>query len=236
MADGQVLALFERRGLRDVKLRLLTDKRTGRARGIGFAEFPTDRDTSRALAMDHCLLGGRRIRIERTAGGGGKKPRRVGRIVRARGQQEWARRAEVTAYLNKTLERMESQRIADRHADEMAADGRLHSSRVRPAAAAGAPAVARPLRREDVDERVLEFLSTLPRDVMRSSVRGAARADLAGVESPPAYLMGLIKRRLRRRERKAKRLRRAASRGAAAQTTGTSAGPDDGPEGYGEGG
>jgi hypothetical protein len=180
--------------------------------------------------MDHSLLGGRRIRIERTAGGGGKKPRRLGRITRARGHQEGARRGEVLAYLNKTLERLEAHRIADHHADDLAADGRLHSSRVRPAAVSSA-APARPLRREDVDELVLQFLCTLPRDVMRSSVRGAARVDLAGVESPPAYLMGLIKRRLRRGERKAKRLRRAASLGRMTTAADNAAGPGAGSKG-----
>jgi hypothetical protein len=213
----QLAALFERRGLPNVKLRLLTDRHTGRPRGIGFAEFSSDRDTARALAMDHSLCGGRRIRVERTAGGGGKQPRRAGRIVRARGQQAASRRAEVLAYLNRTMERAEARRVAARHAGDLAADGRLHASRLPPAGGGGGGGGGGGLRREDVDERVMEFLCTLPRDVMRSAVRGCARADLGTAESRPAYLMGLIKRRLRRRERRAKRLRRAASRGRAGE-------------------
>eukprot|EP00118_Oscarella_pearsei_P000363 m.4772 g.4772 ORF g.4772 m.4772 type:complete len:190 (+) comp11264_c0_seq1:10-579(+) len=55
--------------IRDV--RLLTSKDTGESRGCAFVEFSDSRSYLLSLQMHHSVLGGRRINVEATCGGGG---------------------------------------------------------------------------------------------------------------------------------------------------------------------
>ena len=51
--------------------------------------------------------------------------------------------------------------------------------------------------RDDVDERVLEFLGTVPTSVAEASLREAKALDMGGIRNRPAYLMGVLKRKVR---------------------------------------
>lgn len=53
-------------------MRLLTDKATGKSRGIAFLELASGTELQSALKQHHSILNGKRINVELTAGGGGK--------------------------------------------------------------------------------------------------------------------------------------------------------------------
>lgn len=53
-------------------MRLLTDKATGKSRGIAFLELASGAELQSALKQHHTILNGKRINVELTAGGGGK--------------------------------------------------------------------------------------------------------------------------------------------------------------------
>lgn len=50
----------------EVEVRLLTDKKQGESRGIGFADFETEEDVTLALGLHDSLFGGRRLLVERS--------------------------------------------------------------------------------------------------------------------------------------------------------------------------
>ncbi|EGZ29658.1 hypothetical protein PHYSODRAFT_475091 [Phytophthora sojae] len=57
----------------DIKLRMLTDKKTKKFKGTAFIEVKDSKALGAALSRHHTLLQGRRINVELTAGGGGNK-------------------------------------------------------------------------------------------------------------------------------------------------------------------
>jgi nucleolar protein 6 len=57
----------------DIKLRMLTDKKTKRFKGTAFIEVKDSKALGAALSRHHTLLQGRRINVELTASGGGNK-------------------------------------------------------------------------------------------------------------------------------------------------------------------
>jgi len=83
-----VEVFFTRNGFTNLQVRLLSDKKTKRSRGIAFVQFESADDAEKAIKMDHSLFMGRRIRIERTAAGGGNKEKRKGRVKRAKIEQD----------------------------------------------------------------------------------------------------------------------------------------------------
>lgn len=101
----QLQLFFARRGIGDVNIRMLTDRKTNVFRGMAFVDFQNEKDAEIALKMDHGLLGGRRIRIERTASGGGNKPKRKARIVRAKQERDTEKRKEVIAMIDRIFTR-----------------------------------------------------------------------------------------------------------------------------------
>ena len=64
---------FEDQGATVEAVRLSTDKKTKKPKGFAFCEFDSAESLEIALGMHHCELGGRRINVELTAGGGGHK-------------------------------------------------------------------------------------------------------------------------------------------------------------------
>jgi len=60
-----------------VSVRLLTDKKTSRSRGMAFVDCTTEEDCDKGLHMHQSKLLGRRINVERSASGGGKSERRA---------------------------------------------------------------------------------------------------------------------------------------------------------------
>ncbi|KAG7401766.1 hypothetical protein PHYBOEH_011055 [Phytophthora boehmeriae] len=57
----------------DIKLRMLTDKKTKKFKGTAFIEVKDSKALGAALSRHHTLLQGRRINVEMTASGGGNK-------------------------------------------------------------------------------------------------------------------------------------------------------------------
>ncbi|KAK4229963.1 hypothetical protein QBC38DRAFT_358136 [Podospora fimiseda] len=67
--------------LQPTSVRLLTDKDTGKSRGIAFVEFPGyDRMKTCLEKFHHTEFEGRKINVELTAGGGGKTKQRTEKI------------------------------------------------------------------------------------------------------------------------------------------------------------
>mmetsp|Transcript_5472 Transcript_5472/g.16313 ORF Transcript_5472/g.16313 Transcript_5472/m.16313 type:complete len:271 (+) Transcript_5472:118-930(+) len=56
-----------------IKVRMLTKKESGEFRGMAYVDLKSEADVEEALKMDYSVLKGRRLRVERTVGGGGDK-------------------------------------------------------------------------------------------------------------------------------------------------------------------
>jgi nucleolar protein 6 len=63
-----------------IHLRIPTKKGTNAPQGFAFAEFDTSAALEKALRCHHTVIGGRKINVELTAGGGGKSENRMGKI------------------------------------------------------------------------------------------------------------------------------------------------------------
>lgn len=79
-------------------VRMLTEKETGEFRGMAFVEFNNNEDYEKALKMDYSVMNGRRIRVERTVGGGGKK--RTQKLKEVIGTDVQKRKEEVDALVD----------------------------------------------------------------------------------------------------------------------------------------
>ncbi|WOO77371.1 putative RNA-binding protein [Vanrija pseudolonga] len=92
----EVRAHFKEAAGRIPSVRLLTDKASGKSRGIAFVELATGTEMQACLRLHETKLNQRAINVELTAGGGGKSAARKGKIEernkRMGGQRE--RRAE----------------------------------------------------------------------------------------------------------------------------------------------
>ncbi|KAJ1639381.1 hypothetical protein T492DRAFT_114444 [Pavlovales sp. CCMP2436] len=74
-----------------VSVRLLAQKDSGKSRGMAFVQLAVEADVHTALkALHKSILGGRRINVERTVGGGGSAPARVDKIKNLRTIQDGA--------------------------------------------------------------------------------------------------------------------------------------------------
>lgn len=72
----------------DFKVRLLTHKETKKSRGMAFVEVKSPELLYACLKMHHSELEGRRINVERSAGGGRKSESRKSKIQQYRQEQE----------------------------------------------------------------------------------------------------------------------------------------------------
>lgn len=90
----QIEAFLQRHAFTNFQVRLLTDKKTKQSRGIAFVQFDSADDADKAIKMDHSLFMGRRMRVERTAAGGGNKDKRKARVKRSKQEQEKIRCAQ----------------------------------------------------------------------------------------------------------------------------------------------
>ena len=78
---------FSKHGVADAKVRLLTDKKTKKPRGIAFVEVDNSRQLVNALRVHHTRLLGRMINVERTCGGGGNNDKRKEKLSNLRKMQ-----------------------------------------------------------------------------------------------------------------------------------------------------
>ena len=89
----------------NIKVRLLTEKNTGKPRGIAFVEMPNAEAGLRALALDYSLLGSRRIRVEPTAKGSGNSDKRKEAIQALKVEHAASQRDQVTGAVDAALPR-----------------------------------------------------------------------------------------------------------------------------------
>ncbi|EKX52242.1 hypothetical protein GUITHDRAFT_102145 [Guillardia theta CCMP2712] len=86
-----------------MSIRVLTDRVTGKPRGIAFLEFKDSTAAEAALSLDHSIMRGRRIRVERTAKGSSKDPKRKSVISDLKQEQDLEHRKAVEKILSSNL-------------------------------------------------------------------------------------------------------------------------------------
>lgn len=175
----------------NVQVRLLTRRDGGGSRGLAFVELANESDVHTALRLHHSPMDGRRINIERTVGGGG-------------GKQESARKAKISdlrerqgAQMTKQVNDMiESILPSAEEAEGAVTGGGADDGDGEQAGGGGGWGTTPAVHRGDVDERVLEFLGTVPTDMAEGALREAKALGMGGIRNRPAYLMGVLKRKV----------------------------------------
>ena len=205
----QVENFFQRKGLRDFRLRMLTDKSPDRVfRGIAFLEFSHAAEAAKALTLDRHFFGNRRIRVERTATGGGNSQKRKGRLKRSKEQQDQEKRRHIEGLLDRVFARRDARaRDAANAGPDLQNDPSVHPSR-RAAAPASAPCArdtSKLMQREDCDDMLVTYLCSLPERTASKAARACSRLEVSTVDSRGAFAMGMIKRKVRKAEKKAKK-------------------------------
>ena len=157
----------------EINVRLLTKKAAdgGGSRGMAFVELASESAVHTALRMHHSVIAGRRINVERTVGGGGKNDDRARKLSGLRESQGKAMVQTVRDLCASILPLAEEEQDDDN--DEVG------FARVTQA---------------DIDERVLDFLCTVPTSLAEQALREAKALDMADVRNRSAYLMGVLKR------------------------------------------
>lgn len=157
----------------EVRVRLLTKRaeQGGGSRGMAFVELASEAAVHTALRLHHSVMSGRRINVERTVGGGGTSGDRKQKLELLR-EKQGKQMVQTVKELCET--------ILPEAADEVEEEERDRARVVR----------------ADVDERVLEFLCTVPTSLAEEALREAKALDMNGVRNRSAYLMGVLKRRV----------------------------------------
>jgi len=83
----QIAHHFFANGAGKVRVRLLTDKATGKSRGTAFVDVDSPQQLVRALRLHRSRLQGRAINVERTVGGGGNNEKRKAKLSELRAFQ-----------------------------------------------------------------------------------------------------------------------------------------------------
>jgi len=158
----------------DVNVRLLTDNKTGRSRGIAFVDFRTREQMIRGLRLHHYNFSGRVINIERTVGGGGNNPRRKEKLDHLRNSQFTAARKLIQNILQHRTEA-----IAKSAAKlNTTANIQYRSS----------------LTLDEIDNRTIDILCTFPRRTVKEVLGSVAKANLSHIKNKNAYLMTILAR------------------------------------------
>ena len=100
-----ILEHFESFGVLGASVRLLTNKKTGKSKGIAFLEVTSDKQVATALRAHHTLLGNRQINVERTVGGGGNGKARREKLKSLRQLQGTAFLQEIRALVDEAIEK-----------------------------------------------------------------------------------------------------------------------------------
>jgi nucleolin len=64
--EAELAKMFENEQLNPTSIRYLTDRSTGKFRGIGFVQFETEEQAARAVGMDGFEVMGRNLRIQKS--------------------------------------------------------------------------------------------------------------------------------------------------------------------------
>ena len=100
----QIKEHFRKGGAGEVTLRLLTDKKTKRFRGIAFGEVRDEKSMRFALRLHHSIFLGRCINVERSCGGGGKGEKRKAHLKEMRDSQSTLLRRNIDTMLAEAVE------------------------------------------------------------------------------------------------------------------------------------
>lgn len=98
---AEIQKYFEDQGATVQAVRLSTDKKTLKPKGFAFCEFDSAESIEIALGMHHGELGGRRINVELTAGGGGSKSAKRKLKIKEKNEKYRKEREEIEAAENK---------------------------------------------------------------------------------------------------------------------------------------
>ena len=228
--EAEIRRFFKAGGVSGgVRVRLLT-QRDGSSKGMAFVELDSEADVHTSLRLHKAPMEGRRINVERTVGGGGDKERRREKLADLRQRQGSQMRATLDAMIEAILP------APPTDSDEGGGGGGGYEEDEE---GWGAPAV----HRGDLDERVLEFLISVPLPMAESALREAKALGMGGIRNRPAYLMGVLKRRVEEEDHAAKekvraikdRAKRRDGKAAAAGDGGDGGDGDDGDDGDGKG-
>ena len=213
---GDVRRHFKEHGniVGGMRVRLLTKRDGGGSRGQAFVEFDSEADVHAALRLHKSPMDGRRINVERTVGGGGaKSAERQQKLSDLRDRQGRQMKASLAAMIEAVLPAATDSEAA---AAAAAAAGREGGGEVEGDEETWAP----PVCRDDIDERVLDFLGTVPMAVAEGALREAKALGMGGIRNRSAYLMGVLRRKVEeadklRQQREQQRQHRPNKRGGA---------------------
>ena len=176
-----IKAHFKRGGINGaISVRLLTRRDGGGSKGMAFVELASESDVHTALRLHHSPMDGRRINVERTVGGGKNAETRKAKLDDLRQMQGSQMKRQVEEMVKSILPE------ADAEAAEIGEVTKEDAEW----------GVRKPVCRGDVDERVLEFLQTVPTDVAESVLHEAKDIGMGGIKNRSAYLMGVLKRKV----------------------------------------
>ena len=102
-SKSQIIEHFRKGGAGDIKLRLLTDKKSGKFKGIAFATVTEEKYFRFALRLHHSMLLGRCINVERSCGGGGTGEKRKEKLRNLKGSQAHLLKRNVDELINETV-------------------------------------------------------------------------------------------------------------------------------------
>ena len=158
----------------DIKIRMLTDRKTKKFRGIAFVEFSSSRQMALGLRLHQSHFGeftpveegkkrpnrwGRIINVERTCGGGGRGAKRKEKLDKLRDIQGQQVMKDVLKEVENAIELSKGN-----------------------------------ICREDFDQEVLNALCTIPRNVATEILSEFSKGITDKVRNRPAWLMGILRK------------------------------------------
>ena len=168
-----------------IAVRLLTRRDGGGSRGLAFVELASEADVHTALRLHRSPMDGRRINVERTVGGGGSKA-----------ESRRTKLSELRKVQGNQMRRQVEQMIQAILPEASGGEGGGEDAAADEAGGEGGYGGSAPVCRADVDDRVLEFLQTVPVDIADGALREAKALGMGGIRNRPAYLMGMLKRKV----------------------------------------
>ena len=181
-----------------VQVRLRTE-RDGTSKGTAFVEFDSESDVHTALRLHHSAMNGRRINVERTVGGGGAVEKRKEKLTHLR-EIQGHQMKETISNLIKTVLPPSAEAAATAKA-QGGGKGKGGAGSWGAADDADEGDGHVPVTQADVDERVRDFLSTIPTPLAEEALREAKALHMGGIRNRAAYLMGVLKRKVAESDR-----------------------------------
>eukprot|EP00128_Syssomonas_multiformis_P007173 Colp12_sorted_trinity150504_noHs@18500 len=112
----QIKEHFAKHGAGDIAVRMLTDKNTGKSKGMAFIDVATEEAAAKALAVHHSKLSGRRINVEKSSISG-EKGKREKEVKETKKETEKERQKILDGLITKVISRSKG-RIARNIFDE----------------------------------------------------------------------------------------------------------------------